>query len=79
MNGHLSCDLKLTIGDRLKHNYKKKINYYGENLCFGKRKGYSIVIEMLMNENNRTNILIFMIQTLIATISIAGMDIATLI
>ena len=57
MNGHLSCDLKLTIGDRLKHNYKKKINYYGENLCFGKRKGYSIVIEMLMNENNRTNIL----------------------
>ena len=62
LNGHISSDEKSTIGERVRKFSNKKIKYYGENLLFGKRKAYSIIVEMLKgstrnDRSNRYNIL----------------------
>ena len=62
--GHVSSDMKSMPGDRIR-KYVDNTNeniYFGECLCFGLKKGFSIVIEMLMGRNvkvkqNRLNIL----------------------
>ena len=61
-NGHMSSNQKNTLGDRIRKYSKKSVNYYGENISFGKRKAYSIILDMLIDNNlkskhNRYNIL----------------------
>ena len=62
LNGHISSDTKSGIGERVRKYSNKQIKYYGENLLFGKRKAYSILIAMLKgstrnDRSNRYNIL----------------------
>lgn len=61
-NGHISSYQSNTIGDRIKKYSKKSVDYFGENISFGKRKAYSIILDMLIDNNlkskhNRYNIL----------------------
>lgn len=65
--GHISSDMKSMPGDRIRKYIGNSNNnnnniYFGECLCFGLKKGFSIVIEMLLGRNvkvkhNRLNIL----------------------
>ena len=62
INGHSGSDNKTDIGTRIHKYSNKRVHYYGENLLFGKRKAYSIVLEMLKgntlnDKSNRFNIL----------------------
>ena len=62
--GHVSSDMKSMPGDRLRKHIGNKSEriYFGECLCFGLKKGFSIVTEMLLGRHlkvkqNRLNIL----------------------
>lgn len=62
LSGHIGSNNKINIRERVVEMYKNRFDYFGENILFGKKRDYSIVIDMLIDKNikdkkNRINLL----------------------
>lgn len=64
LTGHISSSDDITIKKRIENHLNKAVTYFGENILYGKKMPWSILVDMLIgfglrniNNNNRLNIL----------------------